>query len=70
MYFRKMDSVVIADFGLATKVDEPVYLYYRCGTPGYVAPEIINIQDIKGHYSELCDIFSLGLVFYLLLSGK
>ncbi|CAD8060351.1 unnamed protein product [Paramecium primaurelia] len=67
---RKMDSVVIADFGLATKVDEPVYLYYRCGTPGYVAPEVINIKDVKGHYSEVCDIFSLGLVFYLLLSGK
>ncbi|CAK81836.1 unnamed protein product (macronuclear) [Paramecium tetraurelia] len=67
---KQMDSVVIADFGLATKVDEPVYLYYRCGTPGYVAPEVINIKDVQGHYSEVCDIFSLGLVFYLLLSGK
>lgn len=40
-----MDSVVIADFGLATKVSEPVYLYSRCGTPGFIAPEIINLKD-------------------------
>ncbi|CAD8076224.1 unnamed protein product [Paramecium sonneborni] len=69
-YQKKMESVVIADFGLATNVNEPVYLYCRCGTPGYVAPEVINMKDMKGHYSEVCDLFSLGLVFYLLLTGK
>ncbi|CAD8145155.1 unnamed protein product [Paramecium pentaurelia] len=67
---NKMDSVVIADFGLATKVNEPIYLYSRCGTPGFIAPEVINIKELKGHYSKVCDIYSLGLVFYLLLSGK
>ncbi|CAK68809.1 unnamed protein product (macronuclear) [Paramecium tetraurelia] len=67
---KKMDSVVIADYGLATKVNEPVYLYSRCGTPGFVAPEVINLKDQKAHYSEVCDIYSLGLVFYILLSGK
>lgn len=65
-----MESVMIADFGLATHVNEPVYLYCRCGTPGYVAPEVINIKDMKAHYSSVCDVYSLGLVFYLLLSGK
>ena len=30
----KVETVVIADFGLATFVNEPVYLYCRCGTPG------------------------------------
>lgn len=65
-----METVVIADFGLATNVNEPVYLYCRCGTPGYVAPEVINLKDMKAHYSSVCDIYSLGLVFYLLLTGK
>lgn len=32
---------VIVDFGLATNVDLEKYLFFRCGTPGYVAPEII-----------------------------
>ena len=34
---------VIADFGLATNVDLDQYLFFRCGTPGYVAPEIVAL---------------------------
>lgn len=40
-------DLVIADFGLATWADESEYLFVRCGTPGYVAPEIINLKDLK-----------------------
>jgi serine/threonine protein kinase len=29
---------VIADFGLAADADSEDYMFYRCGTPGYVAP--------------------------------
>lgn len=29
---------VIVDFGLATFADLNEYLFFRCGTPGYVAP--------------------------------
>lgn len=65
-----LDSVVIADFGLATNVNELEYLYSRCGTPGYVAPEIMNIKDLKTKYSSICDIYSVGLIFYILLSGR
>ena len=35
-------SLRLTDFGLATKVDVKSYLYPKCGTPGYVAPEIAN----------------------------
>ena len=37
---RRNDSMqpVIVDFGLATSVDINEYLFFRCGTPGYVAP--------------------------------
>jgi calcium-dependent protein kinase len=35
---------VIVDYGLATNSDLPKYLFYRCGTPGYVAPEIIALK--------------------------
>jgi len=34
-------NVKIIDFGLSTDVDIDEYLYKRCGTPGFVAPEII-----------------------------
>jgi len=42
-------------------------LFTRCGTPGYVAPEVINITDMTTKYSSICDIFSLGLIFHVLL---
>lgn len=60
----------MADFGLATNVNESVYLYCRCGTPGFVAPEVINIKDLKTRYDKVCDVYSLGLVFHLLITGK
>jgi serine/threonine protein kinase len=34
---KNLDPVIV-DFGLATNVDIPQYLFFRCGTPGYVAP--------------------------------
>lgn len=61
---------VIADFGLAEFTDTDIYLFTRCGTPGFVAPEVINIKDMKAKYQPICDIFSLGLIFYMLLFGK
>lgn len=57
---------VIVDLGLATSEDENEYLYPRCGTPGYVAPEIINIKSHKAKYSHVCDLFSVGIIFHIL----
>jgi serine/threonine protein kinase len=37
--------MLIADFGLATKVKQKKHNFYRCGTPGYVAPEIMEYKD-------------------------
>ena len=42
-----LDSVIV-DFGLACHADDEKYLFYRCGTPGYVAPEIIALSE-NGH---------------------
>ena len=52
---------------LSTKIDLPQYLFCRCGTPGFVAPEVINIRDLKTTYSSACDIYSLGIIFHILL---
>lgn len=59
-------KLVIADFGLATKADADKYLYLKCGTPGYVAPEVINLADTETHYTTKCDIFSAGAIFFKL----
>lgn len=61
----------LVDFGLATYQDVDEYLFKRCGTPGFVAPEVINAK--KGanvHYSTKCDVFSVGIIFFFMLTGK
>ena len=60
---------VVVDFGLATNVDLPEYLFFRCGTPGYVSPEVIYQTTCK-HIEPIVDIFSLGAVFHIFLVKK
>ena len=35
-----------------------------------MAPEVINIKDMKTKYGPICDMFSIGLIFHLLLMGR
>jgi calcium-dependent protein kinase len=62
-------SPIIVDYGLATFADVEKYLFYRCGTPGYVAPEIIGLSESK-HIEPQCDVFSAGVIFHILLTRK
>ena len=64
-------QVKLGDFGLATKLDfEGERKRTVCGTPNYIAPEIIdNSPNSPGHSYEV-DIWSLGVIIYTLLIGK
>ena len=59
-------DLVVIDFGLAMEEDS-VAIIKRCGTPGYIAPEILNHKKGQNFYTKKCDIYSLGIIFYLLL---
>jgi calcium-dependent protein kinase len=61
---------IIIDFGLATVADDPNYLFVRCGTPGYVAPEIINIKDMSTKSHPISDVFSVGCIFHYIVFGR
>jgi len=54
----------IADFGFARYIGEGS-LQTPCGSPAYVAPEIVNEQD----YNKAVDMWSIGVILYILLCG-
>jgi calcium/calmodulin-dependent protein kinase (CaM kinase) II/calcium-dependent protein kinase len=54
----------IIDLGLATRmIPDGNVVFPICGTPGYMAPEVINYNKEIG-YNEKADVFSVGLIIY------
>jgi tRNA A-37 threonylcarbamoyl transferase component Bud32 len=65
--FKKSTTIDIGivDLGFATRESEFRNLFVRCGTPGYVAPEVLHDKD----YNCKVDVFSTGIIFYIILTG-
>lgn len=58
----------VSDFGLSKFVNNDSVLKTLCGTPLYVAPEIL-LNSGRGSYTKKVDIWSLGVVLFTCLSG-
>ena len=59
-----LTSIKLIDFGLSRKLGESEVLNDVHGTPFYIAPEIL-----EGSYDKLCDLWSLGVILYILICG-
>jgi len=59
-------EVKLIDFGLAGFEADDEEMMKRCGSPGYIAPEVIGGERC----SFVADIFGLGVVTYLLIAGQ
>lgn len=66
LYKEDDDShVKLIDFGLAKRVGNNEVMNAPNGTPYYIAPEVL-----KGSYTTQCDNWSMGIVLFIMLSGK
>ena len=69
-------KIKVIDFGVATKLDEEEYAFTAVGTPLTMDPLILKkymnaggVDKLQG-YNEKADIWSLGTIFYQLLTGQ
>ena len=69
LYLKKGDEkdnpLKVIDFGLSQTIDVKKILSSKVGTAYYVSPEIL-----QGKYNEKCDVWSAGVILYVLLSGE
>lgn len=69
-------NIKVSDFGLATlyigdataegSSERSELLHTTCGTPNYVAPEVLSNQGYDG---RMADVWSMGVILYVLLAG-
>eukprot|EP00828_Plagiopyla_frontata_P032332 TRINITY_DN42159_c0_g1_i1.p5 TRINITY_DN42159_c0_g1~~TRINITY_DN42159_c0_g1_i1.p5 ORF type:complete len:120 (-),score=11.99 TRINITY_DN42159_c0_g1_i1:354-713(-) len=61
-------QIKLIDFGTSKLVKTNEKLFEFIGTPYFIAPEILKQKKGQG-YSSKCDIWSCGVMLYILLSG-
>jgi serine/threonine protein kinase len=68
---EKDGKIKIVDFGLATYIGLSEYIYKKCGTPGYIAPEVFkyNPKIPTTSYNDRCDVFSAGCILFFIFFG-
>ncbi|KAI0646002.1 Pkinase-domain-containing protein [Trametes meyenii] len=59
--------VKVADFGLAKVIDSMTMLRTMCGTPVYLAPEVVNQAPNEG-YDQIVDSWSVGVIVFSMLT--
>jgi polo-like kinase 1 len=71
LFIDKQLHIKVGDLGLATRVDDKDEKRKTiCGTPNYIAPEIIQSDKSKRGHSFEVDVWSMGVILYTLLVGK
>lgn len=62
---KDLEKLKIVDFGTSMTFNPDNALDEKLGTAYYIAPEVI-----KKNYNEKCDLWSCGVIMYILLSGE
>jgi len=60
----------VTDFGLAKMVQEGTKFQTACGTPTYLAPEVILNPNQSEGYSDKVDAWSVGIILFSCLTNS
>ena len=60
-----IENIKVIDFGTSVVFDPNTKMNHKFGTPYYIAPEVLNRM-----YDEKCDVWSCGVIMYILLCGQ
>lgn len=65
-------NIKLSDFGFSCQLQPDQKLRELCGTPGYLAPEILKSSMDETHpgYSKEVDLWACGVIMYTLLAGS
>lgn len=67
-------NVKLTDFGFSKEISKETRLYEVCGTPGYLAPELLMSGMLESHcnpgYSFEVDYWACGVIMYIMLVGN
>ena len=61
---RELNTIKLIDFGTSQIFGGDEKMQLVLGTAYYIAPEVLD-----GNYDEKCDIWSIGVILYILLCG-
>jgi len=66
IHFRGVDDdmIKLIDFGTSRRINPDHHMHGVFGTVYYLAPEVI-----EGDYDEKCDVWSIGVILYILIAG-
>ena len=65
------NTIKICDFGIGRILSSPdEFIHDQCGTPMYMAPEILSCSKEIGYKGFPVDIWSAGIALYIMLSGS
>ena len=65
LYDNEGKLIKLTDFGSAIEIPKDKKMKTLVGSPYYIAPEVI-----LGEYTEKCDVWSCGVILYILLCGS
>lgn len=62
---KNNNTIKVIDFGTSARFDPTKKMKQTFGTAYYIAPEVLTSE-----YNEKCDLWSIGVILYILLSGR